>query len=469
MALIAAGLIPILAMVGGSIDMGRSYLAQSRLQQACDAGVMATRKRLGTNIAAGGELPSDAVQVGNRFFNINFRDGAYGTETRNFDMTLREDYAIKGEASVMVPTTIMQIFGKDGIELQVACEAQVGMADADLMMVLDVTGSMIQTNPGDSETRLDAMKRVVREFHGELEANRRPGTRIRWGFVPYSTNVNVGGLLEDDWVTDEWAYQSRTLIGGGTASGTYSFYTARSPLSGTRADSVFGTYPAISGASGLRCNAAPANNSVTVNTALGTTSQPFSGPPAGTQTKTRYHATVNGDEYAVKLTGSTCMVIRSTYTNYIWVFDYITQPALIRTDQWEYSPVTQDVSAWRSESNGCIEERDTYEIDDYTNVDFSRALDLNIDAVPVAGDPATQWRPMYPELIYGRALEWTGRGSFDPRVVSTTREFISPHAMYTDACPAPSRKLAEMSAGDVEAYLGSIQALGSTYHDIGMI
>jgi len=469
MALIAASLLPILAMVGGSIDMGRSYLAQSRLQQACDSGVMATRKRLGTSVAAGGELPADAVQVGNRFFNINFRDGAYGTEERNFDMTLREDYAISGEASVTVPTTIMQIFGKGGVELNVACEAQIGMANVDLMMVLDVTGSMIQTNPGDSETRLDAMKRVVREFYGELEANKGPGNRIRWGFVPYSTNVNVGGLLEDDWVTDEWTYQSRTLDGSGTASGTYSFYTARSPVSGTRADSVFATYPAIGGGSGVRCNAAPANTSVTTYTALGTTSQPFAGPPAGTQTKTKYHSTVNGAEYAVKLSGSTCTVILSTYTNYIWVFDYVTQPSLVRSDQWEYGPVTRDVSAWRTESNGCIEERDTYEIDNYGNVDFSRALDLNIDAVPLAGDPATQWRPMYPELIYGRALEWNGRGSFDPRVVSTTKEYISPHAMYTDSCPAASRKLAEMSGSDIDAYLGPIEALGSTYHDIGMI
>ncbi|MFV0643575.1 MAG: TadE/TadG family type IV pilus assembly protein, partial [Sphingomonadaceae bacterium] len=40
LAIIAAALLPLLAMVGGSIDMGRSYLAQSRLQQACDAGVL---------------------------------------------------------------------------------------------------------------------------------------------------------------------------------------------------------------------------------------------------------------------------------------------------------------------------------------------------------------------------------------------------------------------------------------------
>ena len=33
-------------------------------------------------------------------------------------------------------------------------------------------------------------------------------------------------------------------------------------------------------------------------------------------------------------------------------------------------------------SNGCIEERQTYEIDNYDSVDLSKALDLDIDRVP---------------------------------------------------------------------------------------
>lgn len=43
LAMIAAAIFPMMAMVGGGVDMGRSYLSQSRLQQACDAGVLAAR------------------------------------------------------------------------------------------------------------------------------------------------------------------------------------------------------------------------------------------------------------------------------------------------------------------------------------------------------------------------------------------------------------------------------------------
>ena len=84
LAIIAAAIAPILAMVGGGVDMGRSYLSQSRLQQACDAGVLAARKRLGSQAAVTGEISDDVAETGQRFFNINFRDGAYGTRERDF-------------------------------------------------------------------------------------------------------------------------------------------------------------------------------------------------------------------------------------------------------------------------------------------------------------------------------------------------------------------------------------------------
>jgi hypothetical protein len=112
LAMLAAGLFPLLALVGGGIDMGRSYLAQSRLQQACDAGVLAARKKLGSAVVTTGEVPGDVALIGNRFFNINFRAGAYGSENRDFQMTLEPDLAITGNASVDVPTTIMNLLGQ---------------------------------------------------------------------------------------------------------------------------------------------------------------------------------------------------------------------------------------------------------------------------------------------------------------------------------------------------------------------
>jgi hypothetical protein len=84
------------------------------------------------------------------------------------------------------------------------------------MMVLDATGSMRDTNPGDSAPKIDELRWVVMSFYTQLEAAKTAGTRIRYGFVPYSTNVNVGYLLHSDWMVDNWTYQSRVPVDLGT-------------------------------------------------------------------------------------------------------------------------------------------------------------------------------------------------------------------------------------------------------------
>ena len=88
LAIIAIAIFPLIALVGGGVDMGRGYLTQSRLQQACDSGVLAARQRLGSEVIVSGEVPDEVAEVGNRFFNVNFRDGAYGSEDRQFEICL---------------------------------------------------------------------------------------------------------------------------------------------------------------------------------------------------------------------------------------------------------------------------------------------------------------------------------------------------------------------------------------------
>ncbi len=387
LALIAAGLVPMLAMVGGGIDMGRSYLSQSRIQQACDAGVLAARKRLGSQVVTTGVIPADVATTGERFFNVNFRNGAYGSQNRTFAMTLEPDFAISGAASVVVPTTIMTLFGYSEVAIAVECEARLSFSNTDVMFVLDTTGSMRETNPGDAAPRIEILKSVVSNFHAQLEGSKSPGTRIRYGFVPYSTNVNVGYLLKSDWVVDNWRYNGRAAVNTSVA-GTrpnYSWQYKPINLDVTFLKGALGTDPLKGGS---------------VNRAM-------AGTPAKPENLT----------------------------------------ALFR---------------------GCIEERSTYEIDDYDNVDLARALDLDLDLVPTAGDPATQWRPMLNEISFEPEIWWNGSGSFRTPV-TTTNDYLMAQRAGLSACPPQARKLAEMSQASVDAFLGTLAPRGSTYHDIGMI
>ena len=469
LAMIAAALVPLLAMTGGAIDMGRSYLSESRLQQACDAGVLAARKKLGTEVAVSGQVPVDVADIGAKFFNLNFRDGQYGTADREFNLTLESNYSLTGAARVKVPTTLMRLFGQQEVALSVKCAAQVGMANTDVMMVLDVTGSMNETNSGDSASKITLLRSTISQFYAQLESNKPAGTRIRYGFVPYSTNVNVGGLLKDDWVVKNWTYQSRMLVGGGSASGTKSFWAVGSVISGSVDKKLDSQYDANGSAGNYSCSAPPSGSLSATSVYKGTTSGPYAGPPAGTITRATYWYTYNGATYSVELNGKRCRVYRSVYTNYVVAYDWVTQPAIETASSWQYDALAFDVSTWRNSSNGCIEERATYPIDDYSAVDLSRAMDLDIDRTPSVGNSATQWRPMYPEKIYARAMKWNNTGSFTTAPVITSDEYFSPAVGDTSACPGAAQKLKEMTSSQVSAYLDGLKVGGSTYHDIGMI
>ncbi|MFM5893250.1 MAG: TadE/TadG family type IV pilus assembly protein [Novosphingobium sp.] len=467
--LIAAALVPMLALLGGSIDMGRSYLSESRLQQACDAGVLAARKRLGTEVANNGEIPADVADIGARFFNLNFRDGQYGTADREFKLTLEGNFSLTGEATVNVPTTLMRLFGQENVAIAVKCGAQVGMANTDVMMVLDVTGSMNETNPGDSSSKITLLRSTIQQFYGELEGNKPTGTRIRYGFVPYSTNVNVGGLLKDDWVVNNWTYQSRTLVGGGGGNGKKSFWAVGSVVSGSLVSTKDSQYPANGSNGSYSCSSPPSSTLKATSVQMGTVTLPYAGPPAGTETRTTYWYTYNGAQYSVALKGNTCQVTKQTYTNYVVAYDWVTIPALQSSSKFQYQPVASDVSSWRGTSNGCIEERATYQIDDYDNVDLTRALDLDLDRVPTPGDSTTQWRPQFPEKIYARSLKWDNSGSFTAAKVTTNDEYFAPLVGDTAACPTAAQKLKEMTSSQLSTYLAGLKVAGSTYHDIGLI
>jgi len=481
-AMVAAAIAPLLALVGGGIDMGRSYMTETRLQQACDAGVLAARKKMASTIVLDGNLTADAENAGNSFFDVNFRDGAYGSENLHFAMTLEADYTVSGEATVDVPTTIMRIFGNDNMALAVNCEAQVNYSNTDIMFVLDTTGSMVDDVPGTApdgseESRIVALRRIVKEFHQKMEDSKGPGTTIRYGFVPYSINVNVGGVLEPGWMKDRWHYQSRVVKDtGGTV--VHDYYTATYVDMGGSITPIT-PYPAT---------ACPLDDYTPVYSPTTTVST--------SPHEYWYTTTQNGTDYWCEPYDGQWMVAGQTFNNKVtkvtYKFDHTqTDPVytytykelknvdvsaiaadpassgkldlVVNMPSGISTPTPSEIWYW-----GCIEERDTYEIDDYSNIDFSKALDLDIDLVPTNNDK-TQWAPMFPEIAWARSLDWGANGPFTPDDVDHPDDYLKPAWKYQAVCPSPARKLAEMDASEVASYVDSLYVGGSTYHDIGMI
>ena len=176
----------------------------------------------------------------------------------------------------------------------------------------------------------------------------------------------------------------------------------------------------------------------------------------------------NGTRYKHTLNGSTCELRSLTSENYVQNYEEVTEVPSLQ-DTWRYAPLSKDVTNWRSETTGCIEERKSTFITDYTNVDLTQNLDLDIDRVPTAGEPDTQWRPRYPNDIYARS--WTSEygGSWTIGEVKTADNYVNTGTWWWSACPAPAQKLQEMTAAEVENYVNTLTPYGATYHDIGMI
>lgn len=232
-ALTAAAMMPLAGLVGGGVDMSRLYLTKTRLQQACDAGALAGRKAMGGGGWTTGSGSTNARAES--MFTGNFLAGAYGTGTLTRGFT-ESNGVVTGRASVVVPMTIMKIFGMISRSVSVTCTAKMEIPNTDVMFVLDTTGSM-ECAPGElscwssaanGSRKIDGLRSAVLCFYEALMkvntaqvcGNDPTATvasttaQIRIGFVPYAVNVNVGKLLLQNHIANNWSYQSREAAVG---------------------------------------------------------------------------------------------------------------------------------------------------------------------------------------------------------------------------------------------------------------
>lgn len=425
----AAALLPLIGLVGGGVDMSRMYIVKTRLQHACDAGALAGRKAMGAGVWNHDNYAARDAAEG--FFDANIQADPYGATglTRSF----AEDAGkVIGTASATVPMTLMQVFGKESQTLSVECDAEMRLPNTDVMFVLDVTGSMGQTPSGDSQTKMQSLKVAVKCFYeivarlnsdaecttGAPSGGTGDQVQIRFGFVPYATNVNVGRLLPTNFIADSWEYQTRRRVGYDWADWKIDGYT----------------YSSYSG---------------TCSSAADTAETQYD------SRKIQYY----GNYYC-----------EHSSRNWVPTWEYDRLPVdvdlLKNGAAWRNSfewPIANDGGNKTINWDGCIEERATVQTTDFTPIPTG-AKDLDIDLVPTA-DSSTKWGPALPDLIYTRK---SGVGNWDrARVSSTTDNYTNTSSYF---CPTPARKMQTWAdASGFDSYVNSLTPSGNTYHDIGLL
>jgi Flp pilus assembly protein TadG len=489
-AIAAAALIPLAGLIGGGVDMSRMYLTKTRLQQACDAGALAGRKAM-----AAGSWTTGANSTAERameFFEANFEDRSFGTGPVTKTFTEVEGEVI-GSARVAVPMTMMRIFNMQERIMEVTCTAKMEIPNTDVMFVLDTTYSM-------QGSKMTGLKSAVKCFYEALLRVNTPevctasdptatsytGTaQIRLGFVPYGVNVNVGRLLHNDWIADQWTYQTRT----------YGWDGASYETSTTEGGWVFARSGTKTSQDLTRQSSCPSNTiTQTLSAPVVTSSTASNGTITTTSTVTR---TTNGNEITnCRGSNSNRSYTRTTYSNYKETKATTTTKTQI---MYTYEPRSLDVSglksgnySWRSSImvnvgtngantsvtwNGCIEERKTFQ---NTNRDPSSdwnpipadALDMDIDLVPNAATPGSQWGPMLENAVWARYSGNTNNRSFSPIKTNSTIQ----RNFRTGNCHSNNyaRKLKEYRTSnevtDFNSYVNNLVANDyGTYHDSGML
>lgn len=194
-AMTAAAVVPMIGVVGGAIDTSRMYLTRSRLQAACDSGVLAGRKAMATQTyTAGG--PEDLRA--RAMFSFNFQDGDFQTTGTSFTPAADANGRLNATAQTTVPMTLMKMFGFSSTAVSVDCSADVQIPNIDIVFVLDVTGSMSEEINGVQ--KIDSLKAAAKNFYTtlatQMSANGPNAGTIRYGFVPYSQTVNGKDLFK---------------------------------------------------------------------------------------------------------------------------------------------------------------------------------------------------------------------------------------------------------------------------------
>ncbi len=493
LAIAAASLMPLLAMVGGGIDASRYYMAAARLQAACDAGALAARQAMTTST-----FTTSHRTIGLNFFDQNFHDGIFGTTGRTRDFTSTTSGVVNGTASATMPTTIMGAFGYTSFRLAATCSAEVNISNSDIMFVLDVTGSMADCPDGSdcnsgAGSKIVGMRSAVMSFYDTVQASTSPAAQVRYGLVPYSSQVNVGLSIPRAHMANNNTYQTRvarynnaTLPGGrvgdpilvtdqtewlprtqanfnSTNTDHYRYRT--DGTAGTQAQTVCGNYPAtytvVINGENQRWQVFAATEYVT-----GQWSGGNSNDRAGCRARVRKTRPATLTDitpqfrdwiYCPVTTGTTnpCSANNPSGSPAGWEAVTFSN---IYTSNAINLPIGANGAMTSVTWAGCIEEPDTVLTDNYNPIPAG-AFDININLVPTT--EAQRWKPALIDAVWkredsnGNTLNWLYQ--------------MGDEARPGWACPRAARKLSTIARTDLQNYVNALAAGGNTYHDIGMV
>jgi Flp pilus assembly protein TadG len=199
----ALAFIPILGLVGASIDYSRANSMRTAMQAAADTTALAISSTAATQSA------SDLTDSANTYFHALFTR----TDAQNLQVTATysstNGSTVVVNASANMKTNIMGILGFNTIPVATSATASWGGAKLRVALVLDNTGSMTQTD-ATGTSKISALKTATHNLLTTLRnAAQNPGD-VEVSIIPFANFVKV----------DAVSYRSMSWISWGLNSGS---------------------------------------------------------------------------------------------------------------------------------------------------------------------------------------------------------------------------------------------------------
>lgn len=171
----------ILPVVGLAIDGSVAFIVSTRLSATIDAAALAAARSLNVGLTIDSQTDS-AIETAQAYFEANFPDGFLGATAQMDIPSVKQSTAavrtVTITGSAKSPLYFLRLFG--GTSATVTAKGQASRRDANIMFVLDRSGSM--QDSGSCEPMKDAAQSLVNRF-----ANQRD----RAGLVTFLGSASV--------------------------------------------------------------------------------------------------------------------------------------------------------------------------------------------------------------------------------------------------------------------------------------
>lgn len=193
--------VPVLGVVGASLDFATAYSAQAKLQRALDAATVA--------VCGGGTGTQTTEEIVRAYLEADLSGGGLNLlapagdgeqpQPQNGDVTLA-DASFDPDTGALIPklnttieTRLLKLVGINELAVDVQSEIACAGKRLEVSLVLDVTGSMDESIAG--KKKIASMKEAAHDVVDIFERSMQRG-KARIALVPFSSAVNAGSLAD---------------------------------------------------------------------------------------------------------------------------------------------------------------------------------------------------------------------------------------------------------------------------------